>query len=249
MIKLTINGYSQEIPETINELTLDHYIKFSLASSSGLFEDCPCLDDEAFLFLREVLSYPEEHLLEANQADLAVFFSQFTSVLFDMKNLEEDLVVIREGESDTPPPKKLRKGNEYFYLPEHLQHVKYAQWIDFQAYCRDLELEAQSIPYALAIFCLKKDEEYDSDRVEERAQLFKQAKYIECMNVHAFFLSGGQKYFDIMTHYFHPMTNPQEQQQSQDETNSITDGDSWETLSNLVKLNQLSQQYTERENS
>lgn len=247
MIKLTINGYSQEIPETIQELTLDHYIKFSLASSKGLFEDCPCLDDEAFLFLREVLSYPEEHLLEANQADLAVFFSGFTSVLFDMKGLEEDLTIIRDGESDTPPPKKLRKGNQHFYLPEHLQHVKYAQWIDFQAYCRDLTLEAESIPYALAIFCLKKDEEYDSDLVEERANLFKQGKYIECMNVHAFFLSGGQKYWDIIAHYFHKTINQDEQQQSQEETNSITDGDSLETLSNLVKLNQLSQQYTGRE--
>lgn len=247
MIKLTINGYSQEIPETIQELTLDHYIKFSLASSSGIFEDCPCLDDEAFLFLREVLSYPEEHLLMANRADLAVFFKGFTEILFDMTSVQDKFQLVQDGESDLKPPTKIRKGNQYFYLPEHLLNCNYAQWTDFQTYCRHFEYECEVIPYALAIFCLKKGEEHNPDIIEERAELFKQAKYIDCMNVHAFFLHGGEKYFSVINHYFHQTDNQAQPQQAQELTSSMNDGDSWETLSSLVELSRLSQHYTGKE--
>ena len=246
MIKLTINGYSQEIPETINELTLDHYIKFSKCAEE--FDACIMADDQAYLFLKDVYGYPEEILRDANIADLSVFFTDYSTTLFDMTKIIEKFKPVLEGDSDLEPPKKIRKGNQHFYLPEHLQHSSMGQWQDFQGYCGDLETEAEVIPYALAIFCQKKDEEYNYKLVEERAELFKGAKFMDCYEVHAFFLSKGNSYFERIHHSFHQMKKLEGQQQTQDETNSTIDGEEWETLSGLVRLNQLSQQYTEKEN-
>jgi len=246
MIKLTIKDYSQEIPETIEELTLDHYINFAKCAEE--FDACIFPDDQAYMFLKDVYEYPEDILRQANKADLSVFFTGYSSTLFDLTKIVEKFKPVLEGESDLEPPKKIRKGNQHFYLPEHLQYSTMGQWQDFQMYCGRVETEAEVIPYALAIFCQKKDEKYDCDLVEERVELFKSTKFVDSYEVHAFFLSGGQRYFSTISHFFHPTTKQDEQQQSQEKTNSTIDGEEWETLSNLVSLNQLSQEYTEKGN-
>ena len=245
MIKLTIKDYSQEIPESIEELTLDHYIKFTRCADE--FDSCVMADDQAYIFLRDVYGYPEEILREANLADLSVFFTNYSTTLFDLTKVVEKFKPVLEGDGDLEPPKKIRKGNQHFYLPEHLQHSTMGQWQDFQEYCGKLESEAEVMPYALAIFCQKKDEEYDCFKIEERVEIFKQAKFIDCYEVHAFFLSKGNSYLERINHYFHQTAKQAEQPLTQGETSSITDGEEWETSLNLARLNRLSQEYTDKE--
>lgn len=145
---------------------------------------------------------PLKELLSAPQKDVLAHINRLALLL---KNIKEDT------KSDAPGKIKLGKYN--YYVNKDIGAASMAQYLDCTHYMKYFKDNITGFyPYMMAIYCLRKDEEYNGEGydLEKRAEIMRGALAVDAIRINAFFLNGSTEYAHNFNLYFPeslPMSN------------------------------------------
>ena len=182
MIKLTIDGKDYKHPSKLEEVTLQQWI--DLKSVQPDEEETSLKSDiRAFSAFTKV---PQKALRKIPKKELVYYMQQ---VIDRISEVNTHIL-------DTEPIKSFKQGNTTYHIEQDLDDADLGQYIDCTHLMNKIDSEEQFLPYMMAIYCLKKGEEYNSKGydLEKRADIMRKTRAMDALNIHAFFLTTSQDY-------------------------------------------------------
>lgn len=193
MIEITLGTKKYKVPSKLEEVSLRQYQALKEESEDTI---------EAFSKFSKI---PLKQLKKASQEEVLYFISQLGDMLqeINIETLKKD------------PIKEFKVKRKKFYPLPNVDKQSMGRYLDCSSYMKALqEQEYLFYPYLMAIYCPKKEEEYDfdGDQLEARAELMRDLPVITALTVCAFFLNNSKNFAHDFQVYFSPtptQTKPQ----------------------------------------
>lgn len=179
MYKVTIGKKTYSHPSTIEEVTLKQWI--------GLNQ--PIDEDSKDAEIEVLANFSNIPLKELKKAPAK-------QVLKHIELTKQTIAQIDHVEAGETPL-KIKISNRNYYVNQDLDNAPMAQYIDCTHYMKFFgENIAGFYPYMMAIYCLRKDEEYNGEgfNLEARAEIMRKAMAIDAIKINAFFFAGSKDY-------------------------------------------------------
>lgn len=179
MYEVVINKKTYQHPSRIEEVTLKQWIGFN----EPVDETDPNAEIEV---LANFSGIPLKELKKAPSSDVLEHIERTKKTISDISQVEA-------GNT----PLKIKIAGRNYFVNQNLDAAPMAQYIDCTHYMKYFgENIAGFYPYMMAIYCLRKDEDYNGEGydIEVRAEIMRKAMAIDAIRINAFFLTGSKAY-------------------------------------------------------
>lgn len=199
MIEINLLGKKYKIPD-INEITISQYLKMKNPS-------------DELQMLSDLCGVPVKDLEKAPRNDILSFIVSLT----DIYNTEAEKVNVKDI------PEKVIIEDQEFIVPKDIGNETSGQWWDMSKLITQIKDSDELMLPIMAIYLKKEGEKYDSDRKQERIELFRKAKMVDVIKVHTFFLMSDKEYSRLISTRLYQM-NPQMRNTGQESNGSTKSG-------------------------
>lgn len=186
MFEVIINKKTYQHPSRLQEVKLQQFIEITKPSD----ENDPMSELKSYSRFSGI---PLKDLEKAPMSD----------VNKQIENTKRTLSSI-EFVKDMETPTKIKIGRNTYYVAQDLDGAPMAQYIDCTHYMKSFGSNLTAFyPYMMAIYCLKKGEEYnfEGNELEERADIMRKCFAVDAISINAFFLTGSEVYARDFLHY------------------------------------------------
>ncbi len=182
MFEVVIDKKIYSHPSRIEEVTLQNWIDLNSEKEDEL---------KAFSAFSGI---PHRLLLQCPKSDVLDHLNRSRRLLSNASELTAN-----------DPPESFKIGKSTYYVNQSLDNGLMSQYLDCTHYMKFFtNNQAEFFPYMMAIYCLRKGEEYNGEGydLEKRAKIMRKAQAVDAITINAFFLHGSQDYANNFQVYF-----------------------------------------------
>lgn len=180
MIDLTIGKKTYRHPSKIEEVTLRQWIAIMNVEQDDQLSHI----ENNIKSFSEFSGVPIKELHKVPRKKLKFYIAQVHGMLGNI------------DQSSIKQPKSFKVGRSTYYVNQDIDEASTSQYIDCTHMMNLLNSSPDFYPYMMAIYCLKKNEKYNSKGydLEKRAEVMRDANVLDALRINGFFLTISEDY-------------------------------------------------------